>query len=208
MITVCPTITAYDETMYRSQLELITTFAQRIHIDVMDGVFTETTSPSVHTMWWPSKVDVDMHLMYRDPMAVLEDIVAKRPRLTIVHHEAEHVSSFLHAMHEHRLRVGIALLADTPVEVLSHYINIVDHVLVFSGNLGHHGGHANLELLNKVHAIRAMNQHVEIGWDGGISLENIKQITDAGVNVCNVGGAIHHAESPQSAYENLTRLVQ
>ena len=208
MISVCPTVTAYDEATYRSQLELITVFAKRIHIDVMDGVFTETTSPAVHAMWWPSKVDVDIHLMHQDPMAVLEDIVAKRPRLTIVHHEAAHVSSFLHAMHEHRLRVGIALLADTPVEVLSHYINIVDHVLIFSGNLGHHGGHADLGLLSKVHAIRAMNQHIEIGWDGGISPENIQQIADAGVTVCNVGSAIHHAESPQSAYENLTRLVQ
>ncbi len=208
MIAICPTVTAYDVSEYRRQLELITQFARRIHVDVMDGVFTETTSPAVHDMWWPGKIDVDVHLMHQDPMKVLDDIIAKRPRLTIVHHEALHASSFIHAMHEHRLRVGIALLADTPTDVLSHYMSVVDHILIFSGNLGHHGGHANLELLHKVRAIREVNQHIEIGWDGGISPENINTIVEAGVTVCNVGSAIHSAESPQSAYENLVELVQ
>ncbi len=208
MTAICPTVTAYDEAEYRRQLELIAQFAHRIHIDVMDGVFTETTSPAIHAMWWPSKIDVDVHLMHQDPMIVLDDIIAKRPSLTIVHHEAAHVSSFIHAMHEHRLKVGVAILADTPVEVLSHYMSVVDHILIFSGNLGHHGGHADLGLLSKVRAIREKNQHVEIGWDGGITRENIKAIVEAGVTVCNVGSAIHHTESPQSAYENLTELVQ
>ena len=111
-------------------------------------------------------------------------------------------------MHEARLPVGIALLQDTPVETLNHFINVIDHVLIFSGNLGHHGGSADLGLLGKVHAIRQMNPQIEIGWDGGINDQNILVLRDAGVSVFNTGGYIQNADDPKNAYESLTNLLQ
>lgn len=208
MSDICPTITAYDMPTYKQQLELVTTFANRIHIDLMDGSFAPTTSPNLHELWWPKQIRADLHIMYKDPMTIVSDVLAKHPHLTIIHHESLHASSFVHTLHEHRLKVGIALLAETPVEVLQHYLAVVDHVLVFSGNLGHHGGQANMQLLEKVTYIRHRRPDIEIGWDGGINAENITTLLHAGVTVCNVGGAIHSSESPQSAYENLQHLLQ
>ncbi len=205
---ICPTVTAFDEHSYKQQIELVSAFAERIHIDCMDGDFAPTISPSVAAIWWPKAIKADLHIMYRKPMSVLDDIMHKRPHLVVVHAEAEHVSSFVHTLHEERLRVGIAILPDTPVDVLHHYIKIVDHVLVFSGRLGYHGGHADLSQVHKVQVVRAMSKTVEIGWDGGITEQNIGLLVGAGVQVFNVGSSIHSADNPQNAYENFRNLIQ
>jgi len=208
MSDICPTITAYTAEEYRQQIECVAGFSKRIHIDYMDGIFAETTSVTVADSWWPKQLRADLHVMHKEPMLVIDDIVGKHPHLVIVHDEAEHVSSFVHELHEHRIKVGIALLHDTSVDMLSHYINVIDHVLVFSGNLGHHGGTADLQLLDKVRAIKEMKPAIEIGWDGGINAENILALRDAGVSVFNVGSYIQHSENPESAYHLLRELVQ
>jgi len=83
-----------------------------------------------------------------------------------------------------------------------------DHVLVFSGNLGRHGGEADLGLLEKVRQIKAHHPEVEIGWDGGINDQNVKQLVEAGVEVLNVGGYIQKADDPEHAYATLKRVIE
>ncbi len=205
--SICPTVTAYSPVEYKKQIELIA-FAPRIHIDYMDGQMAPTVSQTVHESWWPKRTKADLHLMYKYPMRALADIMDHHSNLVIVHAEAEHVSSFVHELHEQRTKVGIALLQETSVDMLSHYINVIDHVLVFSGNLGHHGGTANLDMLEKVRAIKAMRPDIEIGWDGGINDSNILTLRNAGVSVFNVGSYIHGSDNPQSAYQHLQELVQ
>lgn len=208
MNSICPTVTAYNLDEYRQQLQRIALFSRRIHLDFMDGKFEDTVSVTVAESWWPKSVRADMHVMHEQPMSVLQDILAHHPNLVIVHAEAEHVSSFVHELHEHRTKVGIALLQNTPVDVLTHFINVIDHVLIFSGSLGHHGGVADLQLLDKVRAVKAMRPDIEIGWDGGINADNIVALKKAGVTVFNVGGFIHASENPESAYYQLIDLVQ
>ena len=156
MSSICPTITAYSPEEYMEQMSRVTGFANRIHIDFMDGMFAPTTSVTVHEAWWPKSVRADLHVMHKNPMNVLKDILAHRSHTVIVHAEARHVSSFVYELHERRIKVGIALLPETPVEELHHFINVIDHVLVFSGKLGYHGGTADLSLLEKVRSIKAM----------------------------------------------------
>ena len=208
MHVICPTITAFTLKEYDDQVKNIADFAHRIHIDFMDGQFAPTKSPNVDDAWWPKKVQADLHIMHQNPMLVLDDVLKLHPHLVIVHEEARHVSSFVHQLHEERVKVGIALLPDTPVEKLNHFINVINHVLIFAGNLGHHGGTANLELVYKVQQIRELRPDIEIGWDGGINEQNIMLLKEAGVNVFNVGSAVQHAEHPQSAYNKLFELVQ
>ena len=137
--------------------------------------------------------------MHKNPMLALKDIMSHHPHLVIIHEESLHASSVVHTLHEHRVRVGIAILQDTPVEKLHHFINVIDHVLIFSGNLGHHGGKADLTLLDKVRAVKKMRPDIEIGWDGGINEGNIGALKEAGVTVFNVGGYIHGDQNPENA---------
>lgn len=207
MSIICPTVTAYSLDEYKVQLDRIVPFAGRIHLDFMDGGFAPTVSPPVSAAWWPRKVQADLHIMYRHPMVALDDVIAHHPHLVVVHAEAEDIPSFVHHVHEERIKVGIALLPDTPVDALSQYLPIIDHVLVFSGNLGHHGGTADLGLLAKVGAIKALKPSLEIGWDGGINDSNIRALADGGVDVLNTGAAIQKSDNPQSAYNDLKNLL-
>ncbi len=78
---------------------------------------------------------------------------------------------------------------------------------MFSGKLGHHGGKADLGLLDKVRQIRKYYPEVEISWDGGINDKNARQMAVAGVDVLNVGGFIHRSTKPEVAYKHLCDVV-
>ena len=208
MSIICPTVTAFSLDEYKEQLERLIPFALRIHIDLMDGDFAPTLSPSVSEVWWPKNIQADLHIMYQRPMDVLDDVMAHHPHLTVVHAEAEHANSFVHELHEARMKVGIALLPETPVEVIHQFINVIDHVLIFSGNLGHHGGTANLLLMSKVAAVRAMRPDIEIGWDGGVNDKVVRILAEAGVDVLNTGGYIQKADNPAEVYQTLLQLLQ
>src|SRR6185437_8303047 len=83
MAVVCPTVTAFDAHEYRAQVELLEPFAKRLHIDLMDGRFAPTKSPELETIWWPENVTADIHIMYVQPEAHLEQLVKLKPHLVI-----------------------------------------------------------------------------------------------------------------------------
>lgn len=204
MATICPTVTAFDEHEYKGQLLRLKPFANRIHIDLMDGVFAPTVSPSLDHVWWPHEFTVDIHLMYQNPMDHLERLIHLRPHMVVVHNEAHvHHMHFAAELHIAGIKAGLAVLQDTPIEYAYQIMHSFDHVLVFSGDLGHHGGQADMGLIDKVHKIKEHHPEVEIGWDGGINEQNARQLVDAGVEVLNVGGFIQNSSQPQDAYATL-----
>lgn len=209
MAIICPTVTAYDTHEYRLQIERLKPFAARIHIDLMDGIFAPTTSPGLDAVWWPAEQVADIHLMYQQPMACLEQLIRLKPRLVIIHNEAQvHHMRFAAELHKADILAGLAILHDTPVEYAYQIMHSFDHVLVFSGHLGYHGGQADLSLLDKVRQIRDHHPEVEIGWDGGITADNAPRLIAGGVDVFNVGSFIQASPDPASAYQRLLALEQ
>lgn len=205
-VTICPTITAYDPHAYRSQMEKIEPFAERIHIDLMDGEFAPHKSIRLEQIWWPDKLTADIHLMYQQPMLQLTRLIKLKPNMVIIHAEAEDPPEHLAVhLHENGIKAGLAMLHATPVDQVKDILTGFDHILIFSGNLGEHGGFADLRLLNKVAQIREIAPDVEISWDGGINDQNAKSLIEGGIQVLNVGGYIHNAADPAAAYERLLR---
>jgi ribulose-phosphate 3-epimerase len=96
----------------------------------------------------------------------------------------------------------------TPVEAIAPALEVIDHVLVFSGELGHFGGHTNLQLLDKVRQLRQLKPQLEIGWDGGVNEQNVLELVRSGVDVLDVGSAIQRAPDPMAAYAKLKLLIQ
>lgn len=163
-MVICPTVTAFDMPTYNEQLRRIAGFAERVHIDCMDGDFAPTVSPPLDKVWWPHELTVDLHLMYRRPMDHLERLLHLKPHMVIVHNEADvHHMHFAAELHRHGIKTGLAVLQDTSIEWAYQIMHSFDHVLVFSGNLGHHGGEADLGLLDKVAKVRDHHPEVEIG---------------------------------------------
>ncbi len=201
MSIVCPTVTAYNLHQYRQQIELVNEFAARIHIDLMDGEFAPVKSPEVARIWWPQNAIADIHLMYLRPLEAVDTLIKLKPAMVIIHAEADtDHRKFAAVMHENGIKTGLALLPMTEVKSVSELLEFYDQALIFSGNLGHHGGEADLSLLSKVSDIRAVNSDMQLAWDGGINASNAHNLLSGGIEVLNVGGYIHGAKNPKDAY--------
>lgn len=208
MAVICPTVTAFEPHEYREQMECASQFAGRVHIDLMDGEFAPSVSPDLLQIWWGHNILADIHLMYQRPMDHLQQLLKLRPHMVIVHNEVTvHHMHFAAELHKEDIKVGLALLQDTPAQYADQILHSFDQVLIFSGNLGFHGGEADLGLLEKVKHIRMQHPEVEIAWDGGINDQNAKLLVDAGVDVLNVGGFIQKSDDPANAYATLVDIV-
>ncbi|MDQ5885631.1 MAG: ribulose-phosphate 3-epimerase [Patescibacteria group bacterium] len=208
MPVICPTITAKNSDEYTKQMSEVASYIERIHIDLADGVFAPNKLLPIEDIWWPVGVIADIHVMYQAVAPFLDDLIQHKPNLIIMHAEAAGNFSELHTkLDAHNIRIGIALLADTPVEVIAPILHKLDHVLIFSGDLGYFGGHAKMSQLSKVRQIKKINPNIEIGWDGGINEDNVRKLVLGGVDVLNCGGAIHKAPDPHRAYDTLKMLA-
>ncbi len=190
-------------------MDRIASFASRVHIDLMDGIFTKNRSVDIGQIWLQEGLVNDVHLMFQQPEDVLDELLRLAPHLVVVHAESDcRIAAFAQRLHEADIQCGVALFPETAVEAIADSLLQIDHLLIFSGNLGHQGGSvANLELLQKVHQARAINPNLEIAWDGGVSTENISRLVAGGIDVVNVGGAIHHAPDAELAYNALAELL-
>lgn len=208
MATICPTVTSENTHQYREQMERAAMFAKRIHIDFMDGTFAPTKSPGLRQAWWPPHMKADLHVMYEHPEAELDEIISLKPHLVIVHAEAKgNFVVIARRLHEANIKAGVAILAKTPIKVIETALEHTDHLLIFSGDLGHFGGRVDLDLLEKVVEAKKLKPELEIGWDGGINDTNIRQLVEGGVDVLNVGGYIQRAEKPHERYDILQSLI-
>lgn len=209
MTTICPTVTTDDPEIYQMQMEKMVAYAHRVHIDLSDGVFTNNKLMEIEDVWWPGGMQADLHVMYKNPFDHLEALVALRPQLIIVHAEADgDFMQFAAECHKHGIEVGVALLPETTVEAIQPALGVIDHVLIFSGNLGHFGGHADMHLLGKAQRLRQLKPQLEIGWDGGVNDKNARALGLGGIDVLNAGGYLHGAKNPAAAYAKLLAEVK
>jgi pentose-5-phosphate-3-epimerase len=208
MAIVCPAVLADSEENYHKEMEKIAGLAQRIQIDLTDGEFAKSPTVKPEQAWWPVGIKADYHLMYNNPLPAAKIVLEHKPNMIIVHAEAEgdfnEVVDFCRNLD---VLVGVALLAKTPVETILPALDKIDHVLIFSGDLGHYGGQADLGLLDKVQKLKAQKPNLEIGWDGGVSDQNVSQLVAGGVDVLNVGGYIQKSDNPQKAFQTLKRIA-
>ena len=80
-------------------------------------------------------------------------------------------------------------------------------MLLFTPPLGEYGGYANFDLLHKVHYLKERKAELEIGWDGGITDQNISQLATGGVDVFAVGGFIQESQEPEKTFHRLQRIA-
>lgn len=208
MSIIAPCITVETEEQFNAAVERLKPFAERVHIDLSDGEFAPRFLYPVDKIWWPKEWVVDIHAMVMHPMDYIDKLISLKPNLITFHAETGvNLVPIIENIKKFDIKAGISLLKTTVPSSVADAIKIADHVLVFSGDLGHYGGVASLMQLEKVRLIRAINPTVEIGWDGGVNVNNAFTLAQGGVDVLNVGGAIANAEDPASVYDTLEREI-
>jgi ribulose-phosphate 3-epimerase len=206
MTGVAVTILATDPTDFAARIKRIQGFAKRIHVDIADGQFTPTKSIGLAQAYGVPGAQLDLHLMINHPEAQIDNALALKPDLIIVHAEAEgDVRGVLEQCHTLGIKAGLAILPQTPVDAIKDLLPLADHLLIFTGNLGHNGGVMQTKCLDKITEIKRQSK-AEIGVDGGVNLETGKLAVEADADVLDTGSFVHNAANPQKAYEELEAL--
>lgn len=209
MSLIAPAVLAENPELYKEAIDRVQPFARRIHIDISDGEFAPTFTVGLNEVWWPEGLEVDIHMMVARPAEHLQMLVQLKPSMVIFHAESdpEQLPAVLATLKQYGIKAGISLLRSTVPSSVSQVIQQADHVMVFTGDLGKYGGTANLMQLEKVRLIKQINPDAEIGWDGGVNVDNAYTLTQGGVNVLNVGGAIQKSSDPAQTYSQLEEEI-
>ena len=205
---ITPAILAENAAQYKEQVDRITGFAERVHIDISDGEFAPTLTVSIPELWAPEGWTIDIHAMINNVEEYVPKLIALRPHMIIIHAEATgDVKTALMQIRQAGIMAGLALLKPTVPRTVEELIKLADHVMIFSGELGHFGGTAILMQLEKIRLIKSINSNVEIGWDGGVLVDNAYSLVQGGVDVLNVGGVIKKSSDPHEIFSKLQQEI-
>lgn len=209
MASVAPTILAATPADYAERIDRVKPFAKRLHVDICDGVFVDTKTVGLSQVYDIDGVPFDLHLMMTHPEGQLENIISLQPELVIFHYEAQiDREEFIRQLREVDINVGLAINPETTVEQVADLLPKLQHLLVFTGTLGHNGGEFRRDSLEKIGQARIINPDLEIGVDGGINQETARQAIEAGANLLNCGSFIHDAADPEIAYIALVAIAE
>ncbi|MBR3164266.1 hypothetical protein IKF15_03130 [Candidatus Saccharibacteria bacterium] len=205
---VAPTILTSSPAEYKEIIKRYYPFAKRVHIDISDATLAPTTTITPAHIWWPKGWTVDVHMMTATPSKYLEVLLKLHPNLVIFHAEAkEDLLPTMEKLQQSGIKVGVCIIKNIYPGNIKTILDAADHALIFSGSLGQYGGEADLLLLEKADLIQQGHPDIEIGWDGGANVDNIRHIAQGGVSVVNVGSALAKADNPQAVFEKLSTEI-
>jgi len=214
---IAPSILTADFSNLAQQIRYIELGgADRIHCDVMDGKFVPniTFGPVViKAMRKVTSLPIDAHLMIQTPDLFLEDFKEAGASSITVHQEAVvHLNRTLTRVRELGLKAGVAINPSTPVSTLSEIIGIVDFVLIMSVNPGFGGQKFISNSIRRIKELAELRDKFKLNFlieiDGGISNNNILEISSAGCNVFVIGNSIFGKDNITAAtveFKNLLR---
>lgn len=205
MPAIVPTITTDKPEIYTTNLQEFSKFSKRIHIDASDGTLAPTQLlPLSQIQPAGEGITLDVHVMSARPSEHLAGVLRIKPSLCIIHAEVDdNIQDLFAKLKAAGIKVGVALLKTTFPKHAQERIAMSDHVMIFAGELGSQGGALDSLQMEKVPLVRAIKQDLEIGWDGGVNLSNIRAVAHSGVDVINVGSAITNAPDKAAMYQSL-----
>lgn len=204
MIQLAPSILSADFSRLGESVRTIEEAgADIIHVDVMDGHFVPNISfgsAVMKSLCGKTHMPFDVHLMIEEPDKYIEDFVTEDTEYITVHQEAcPHLNRTLQHIKAAGVKAGVALNPATSLSVLDYCIEDADMVLIMSVNPGFGGQKFIPSALEKIKALddikKARGLDFKIEVDGGINLDNVKAVTDAGVEIVVAGSSVFGAEN-------------
>jgi ribulose-phosphate 3-epimerase len=202
MIKIAPSILASDFSKLGEEISRVEKAgADMIHIDVMDGHFVPNLTigpPVIKSLRHVTSLPFDAHLMIDNPERYIEAFVDAGADILSVHVEKNpHLHRTIEMIKSFGRRASVVLNPATPLNTLDMVLDKVDMVLLMTVDPGF-GGQQYIEgMTEKVRELKRIAVQRGLGFDievdGGIDLDNIHEVTEAGANVIVAGSAIFHA---------------
>lgn len=213
MIKIAPSILSADfSNLYSDVYKIEMAGAELLHIDVMDGHFVPniTIGPMVVKSLRPkSKLIFDVHLMIEEPDKYITQFALAGADIISVHAEScKHLNRTIQIIKEHNIKAAVALNPATSLEVLDYVLDDLDMVLLMSVNPGFGGQKFILNTIGKIEKLRNSigGRSIDIEVDGGVNLQNLSEIVNAGANVIVAGSAIFNSSDIQKTICEFKRI--
>ncbi len=189
--------------------------ADYIHIDVMDGHFVPNITigqPVVSAIRKVTKLPLDVHLMIETPDRYIADFAKAGSDIITVHAEAcVHLHRTVGFIKEQGVKAGVSLNPSTPLSLLDHILGDIDLVLLMTVNPGFGGQKFIKTMLPKIAEMRNILDNkglkVELMVDGGVTLENIAEISKAGADAFVAGSAVFGSRDYKKTIEDMKRII-
>ena len=188
------------------------------HIDVMDGKFVKDDTTEKMKIYSDNlknitNIPLDVHLMVQDVKKYVDIFSPNEPNCITFHIEAtknkEEVINLINYIKQYS-KVGIAINPNTLVESIYEYLPLIHQVMVMTVEPGKGGQALIPETIEKIKKLReyidSNNLDTEIEADGGINLDNIKMLKDAGVDIVSVGTYIINAKDYKYTINKLKEI--
>ena len=209
-VKVVPAILTDDPSALKQMAQQAATFTDFVQIDIMDGRFVPSRSVTrEQIVGLPNNLNWEAHLMVESPEEYVADLKQAGASKVIFHHEATSVPDrVISRGRELEMDIGLAINPETPVSAIVPYIVKVDSVLLLTVTPGFYGSKFIPEVMDKVAQLRDIESNIEIGVDGGVKENNIREIASTGVDYICVGSAVFLQPDPAESYRHLQSLVQ
>lgn len=201
---IAPSMLAADFLHLAKDVELVNEHADLFHLDIMDGVFVPNISygfPVVEAIASAARKPLDVHLMIVQPEKYIERFARIGVSMLSFHLNAtdKPAQALLH-IREARMKAGLVINPDMPVESLYPYLHLCDYIILMSVYAGFGGQKFIEDTFDRIRTLKAeidrQSLPVKIEVDGGVSPANAKALLEAGAEILVAGSAVFKAEDP------------
>jgi len=217
MIEILPSLLTGDFARLGEQIDQVAAAGARmLHFDVMDGRFVPNISfglPVLESLRKRTRLLFDVHLMISDADSYAARFIEAGADLVSVHVEAcPHIDRTLRLIQSEGARAGAVLNPATPLAALEHVLPLVDYVLLMSVNPGYGGQKFIPYVLDKVRALRQWRSRLGLDFaieiDGGVTLDNVGVVAEAGVDWVVAGTSVLGASDPGQALAAMRQAAE
>jgi len=189
--------------------------AHYIHFDVMDGCFVPNISMGIPVLESIRKCTAkvfDVHLMIQNPSLYIADFAKAGADIITVHAEATtHLDQTIRQIKSLGKKAGVAINPATPLSAVEYILDMADMILVMTVNPGF-GGQEIIDytLTKKIAALRelisdnGLNTDIEV--DGGVTIDNVDKVLNAGANVIVSGSSIFRGDPAKNTRRFLDKI--